>query len=211
MKPSANIITLICTGIFFIVPLGALAEEQKDGLEVLKSAEEKMRELAEEDLPNLKVGKETQDKEEAVIQAFDELIQMIADAKAQQEQEGQKSKKGQQQQQQKQQQKDKQGEQEKKEGEKQEGSEQSEQLGGETPASMQMDTPPEPAGMATGQFGGPRDGRRDDKSKDEWGFLPDKDFDPTAKDKASKSPLGYQKLLNRFHDALNREERRFSR
>ncbi|MFH1549153.1 MAG: hypothetical protein ABIH04_01205 [Planctomycetota bacterium] len=162
-------------------PGEAEKEKKKNGLELLKKAERIAREVSENHLRKQKVGKETQDKEEEIIKAFDDLIGYILDAQsqAQQQQQGQEGQQGQQ-------------------GQQGQPSQQSGKPGGSKPSSMAGKTSNPQKGKATGFQKPSGKGDSEGKQKEEWGFLPDKDFEATAREESSELPPGYQRLIERY-------------
>ena len=153
-------------------------KEEKSGLDMLREAERTARDVAENHLRKQKVGKETQDKEEEIIKAFDDLIEFILENQAQQEQQQQ----GQQ-------------------GQCQSGqqsSQQSNKMGGSEPSSMAGKTANPQKGKATGFQKPSGKGDSEGKQKEEWGFLPDKDFEATAREESAELPPGYQRLIERY-------------
>ena len=85
--------TTLFTTLIALLALGtipALGQGNK-AIDMLEKARAKMQELADKDLRGMDVGKQTQDKEEAVIQQLEALIQMILDEQAKQQQQQQSS------------------------------------------------------------------------------------------------------------------------
>jgi len=163
-------------------------------LSLLKKAERTAREVAEDHLRKQKVGKETQDKEEEIIKAFDDLIEYILGAGAQQQQQQQ----GQSGQCQSGQKSGKPG------GKPGEGKQQSGKPGGSKPSSMAGKSSNPQKGKATG-FQKPSGKGEGGKQKDEWGFLPDKDFEATAREESAELPPGYQRLIERYRRVVSTE------
>ena len=87
--------TALCTALLVLLALGTIPAlgQGNPAVDMLEKAHAKMKELAEEDLPgpDMDLGKQTQDKEEFVIQKLEELIQMILDEQAKQQQQSQSS------------------------------------------------------------------------------------------------------------------------
>jgi len=156
-------------------------KEKQKSLDLLKKAEKTAREVAENHLRKQKVGKETQDKEEEIIKAFDDLIELIlnaqSEAQQQQCQQGQQGQQGQQSQQQ---------------------GQQSGQPGGQQPSSMAGKASNPQKGKSTGFQKPSGSSDTEGRQKDEWGFLPDKDFEATSREESAELPPGYQRLIERY-------------
>ncbi len=165
-------------------------KKENKSLDLLKKAERIAREVAENHLRKQKVGKETQDKEEEIIEAFDDLIKYILDAQSQSQQQQQ----GQQGQCQEGQQSQEGG----KPGEGKPGGKQSGKPGGSQPSSMPGQASNPQKGNDKGFQKPSGKGDSEGKQKEEWGFLPDKDFEATAREESSELPPGYQRLIERY-------------
>ena len=90
MNRFAKILCTVLIVVFALGPIPASADKKTEddvGVIVIKKLDKiqaKMKELADEDLRGMDVGKQTQDKEETVIEALDEVIQIILDDEARQ-------------------------------------------------------------------------------------------------------------------------------
>ncbi len=166
---------------------------QPDGMALLEESHGLMKELAENDLPVGNVGDEVQNKEKKIIQNLDDLIQLVLDQDAEeigdddddQKQECESCKKG------------------GKKGQSKPGaSKPSGKTGGEEPAAM--------AGSpATGNPKGNEFGELDKESEgskaDEWGLLPEAEFERVRMTKETIVPKGYDELVERFRRAVLKE------
>ena len=77
---------VLCTACIALFALASAPAGGDPAIDMLEDARAKMKELAEKDLPNKDLGKKTQDKEEVIIQTLEDLIQMILDEQAKQQQ-----------------------------------------------------------------------------------------------------------------------------
>jgi TolA-binding protein len=183
MRLSLFATTLVSVALMF--GAAALAQEpprgERSGADILRDAEQIMRELADEHLPNEDVGKATQEKEEEVIKSLEELIEKILEQQARQRQ-------------------NQNGSEGKGSGQEQKPSRQP--GGGQEPApNVRLDTP---TGNWQGSLG-PSDDKSTARQKDEWGFLPDKDYDSTAEGASPDIPPGYKKLIERYRKVFANE------
>ena len=167
----------------------------QDGMALLEESHGLMKELAENDLPVGNVGKEVQNKEKKIIQNLDDLIQLVLDQEAEeigddddQKQEGEDGKKG------------------GKKGQSKPGaSKPSGKTGGEEPAAMPGPPSNDPSGNPFGDKVGKLDEESEGRKADEWGLLPDADFERVRMTKKTVVPKGYDELLERFRRAVIKE------
>ncbi len=168
----------------------------QDGMALLEESHGLMKELAENDLPVGNVGKEVQNKEKKIIRNLDDLIQLVLDQEAEeisddddQKQEGEGGKKG-----------------EDKKGQSKPGaSKPSGKTGGEEPAAMPGPPSNDPSGNPFGDKVGKLDEESEGRKADEWGLLPDADFERVRMTKKTVVPKGYDELLERFRRAVIKE------
>ena len=83
-KPQQAILCALCLLLFTAAAFAANKDDKlatQSQIEAkLRNAAKRMKELAEKDLPEQRLGGRTQDKEETVINLLDEVIRMIIDA-----------------------------------------------------------------------------------------------------------------------------------
>ena len=166
---------------------------------ILKETNDLMRELAESLLPNVNAAEnlqKAQKHEEAVVKNLDALIKMILDQGAEEQQKKEQEQQQQQQQQQKEQQKQQNPQ---NSGKKQQQKQQ-----------QQMSKNPK-AGKNPQGRGGAEEGQFEGGNADEWGLLPERQYEDTATVGTAIAPKGYEELLARFRRTIAREGTRLPR
>ena len=179
--------------------------DQPDGMALLEESHGLMKELAENDLPVGKVGAEVQNKEKKLIQNLDDLIQLVLDQNAEEvggdddkkkksascEKCGEKgqSKPG-----------------ASKSGKSGKSGKPGGKPGGSEPAAMAGGVSSNPTtGNPFGKKVGELDKESEGRKADEWGLLPEAEFERVRMAKKTIVPKGYDELLERFRRAVIKE------
>ena len=171
--------------------------EEEDGMKILRETRQLMDGLASELLPNVndpaKLQK-AQEDEKAVVANLDKIIKMIIDQGAEEQPKKQEEE----------QQQEKSEEEKKKEEEKKQ---QNPQNSGkkEEKKEQPSDQPPKKAGKNPRGKGGADEGTFEGREADEWGLLPEKEYEESATVRTTVAPKGYESLVERFRRTIARE------